>query len=341
MRRKELVEPTGTYWGDEPVHRFHHVLIRDAAYRRLLKTTRADLHEKVAVWTDTAAAHLIGEHEAVIAFHYEQAYRYRAELGTLDDHATESRAPRRRAAGDGRRSCPRPRRPRRGRRTRAAARSRSSPTPTRRAHRPVADRVRMHARVGRRRRRATGRRPTARRGRRRSGARRVGFVLRGPTHRAHRSRRTRGRRGDRDRRGEGDGGARRRSRRSQGPPGAGRAARALGSGRRRGVGARPRARRGPARRRPPPGHRGARRRTQRGAVGSEPGRACGWPLPRRRSAPSHHDRVAVGRGHVDAVPGRARSVARPVRRRPLDARVVARDRSKSSGCATACSRPRT
>jgi predicted ATPase len=40
MRRKELVEPTGTYWGDEPVHRFHHVLIRDAAYRRLLKTTR-------------------------------------------------------------------------------------------------------------------------------------------------------------------------------------------------------------------------------------------------------------------------------------------------------------
>ena len=52
MRRKELVEPTGTYWGDEPVHRFHHVLIRDAAYRRLLKTTRADLHERVAVWTD-------------------------------------------------------------------------------------------------------------------------------------------------------------------------------------------------------------------------------------------------------------------------------------------------
>ena len=88
MRRKELVEPTGTYWGDEPVHRFHHVLIRDATYRRLLKTTRADLHEKVAVWTDAAAAGLIGEHEAVIAFHYEQAYRYRAELGSVDDHVT-------------------------------------------------------------------------------------------------------------------------------------------------------------------------------------------------------------------------------------------------------------
>ncbi len=88
MRRKELVEPTGTYWGDEPVHRFHHVLIRDAAYRRLLKTTRADLHERVAVWTDRAAEHLIGEHEAVIAFHYEQAHRYHGELGTVDDHVT-------------------------------------------------------------------------------------------------------------------------------------------------------------------------------------------------------------------------------------------------------------
>jgi class 3 adenylate cyclase/tetratricopeptide (TPR) repeat protein len=86
MRRKELVEPTGTYWGDEPVHRFHHVLIRDAAYRRLLKTTRAELHERVAVWTDRAAADVVGEHEAATAFHYEQAHRYRTELGALDAH---------------------------------------------------------------------------------------------------------------------------------------------------------------------------------------------------------------------------------------------------------------
>ena len=86
MRRKELVEPTGTYWGDQPVHRFHHVLIRDAAYRRLLKARRAELHERVAVWTDREAAGLVGEHEAATAFHYEQAYRYRAELGTLDEH---------------------------------------------------------------------------------------------------------------------------------------------------------------------------------------------------------------------------------------------------------------
>ncbi len=48
LRRRELVESTGTYWGDDPVYRFHHVLIRDAAYRRLLKRARADLHLRSA-----------------------------------------------------------------------------------------------------------------------------------------------------------------------------------------------------------------------------------------------------------------------------------------------------
>lgn len=84
MRRKELVEPTGTYWGDEAVHRFHHVLIRDAAYRRLLKTTRADLHQRVGEWTDATASQLVGDHDAAIAYHYEQAVRYRRELGNVD-----------------------------------------------------------------------------------------------------------------------------------------------------------------------------------------------------------------------------------------------------------------
>ena len=85
MRRKELVEPTSSYWGDEPIHRFHHVLIRDAAYRRLLKATRAELHQRVGTWTDASAGHVIGEHETAIAFHYEQANRYRTELGIVDE----------------------------------------------------------------------------------------------------------------------------------------------------------------------------------------------------------------------------------------------------------------
>ena len=85
LRRKELVEPTGSYWADDPLHRFHHVLIRDAAYRRLLKTTRAALHQRVGEWTDSIAADLVGEQETAIAFHYEEAHRYRTELGTVDE----------------------------------------------------------------------------------------------------------------------------------------------------------------------------------------------------------------------------------------------------------------
>ena len=35
---------------------FHHVLIRDVAYRRLLKSDRADLHERLAEWVSTGGA---------------------------------------------------------------------------------------------------------------------------------------------------------------------------------------------------------------------------------------------------------------------------------------------
>ena len=89
LRRKELVEPEGTYWIDEPVFRFHHVLIRDAAYRSLLKEARAELHEKFAGWLEGKAGELVGEHEEVIAFHLEQAHEYRRQLGPLDDRGRE------------------------------------------------------------------------------------------------------------------------------------------------------------------------------------------------------------------------------------------------------------
>jgi class 3 adenylate cyclase len=89
LRRKDMVEPEGTYWIDEPVYRFHHVLIRDAAYRSLLKEARAELHERFADWLESKAGKLVGEHEEVIAFHLEQAHSYRRELGPLDDRGRE------------------------------------------------------------------------------------------------------------------------------------------------------------------------------------------------------------------------------------------------------------
>jgi class 3 adenylate cyclase/tetratricopeptide (TPR) repeat protein len=88
LRRQEVIDATGNYWGDEPLWRFHHVLIRDAAYRRLLKERRADLHRRVAEWTETASDRFGGEQEIGIAFHYERAHEYLGQLGPLDTDAS-------------------------------------------------------------------------------------------------------------------------------------------------------------------------------------------------------------------------------------------------------------
>jgi class 3 adenylate cyclase/ketosteroid isomerase-like protein/tetratricopeptide (TPR) repeat protein len=85
LRRKELLEPAGTYWIDEPVLRFHHALIREAAYRRLLKEARADLHERTADWLRAKTGGGT-DHDEVIGFHLEQAQASRRELGPLDEH---------------------------------------------------------------------------------------------------------------------------------------------------------------------------------------------------------------------------------------------------------------
>src|SRR4051794_40482795 len=89
LRRKDLVRPEDFLWMDEQVFRFHHVLIRDAAYRSLLKEARAELHERFADWLEAKAGDMAGEHEEVVAFHLEQAYAYRLELGALDERGRD------------------------------------------------------------------------------------------------------------------------------------------------------------------------------------------------------------------------------------------------------------
>ncbi len=86
LNRKDLVRPEDFLWLDEQVFRFHHVLIRDAAYRSLLKESRADLHERFADWLEVKSGGVAGEHEEIVAFHLEQAYAYLLELGSIDDH---------------------------------------------------------------------------------------------------------------------------------------------------------------------------------------------------------------------------------------------------------------
>ena len=65
---------------------FSHILVRDTAYARLLKRTRARLHERFAAWlTDTFRSRL-AEYEEFLGYHLEQSFRYRSELGPIDDH---------------------------------------------------------------------------------------------------------------------------------------------------------------------------------------------------------------------------------------------------------------
>src|SRR5207248_8210902 len=54
----------------------------DAAYRRLLKGTRAELHARFADWV-TAHADAT-DHDETIGWHLEQAHQLRRELGPLD-----------------------------------------------------------------------------------------------------------------------------------------------------------------------------------------------------------------------------------------------------------------
>jgi class 3 adenylate cyclase/ketosteroid isomerase-like protein/tetratricopeptide (TPR) repeat protein len=84
LRRKELLEPSGAYWIDERVLRFHHALIRDAAYARLLLGTRARLHERTARWLEDKTGGG-AEHDESIGFHLEQAHACHLALGPLDD----------------------------------------------------------------------------------------------------------------------------------------------------------------------------------------------------------------------------------------------------------------
>ncbi|MDT5209667.1 MAG: hypothetical protein QOF67_2082, partial [Mycobacterium sp.] len=89
LRRLELAQPSGAYLGDEKVWRFHHVLIRDVAYRRLLKSDRADLHERLADWLEAGGASVAFDPDEMIARHLESAHGYRLELSTADEHTGE------------------------------------------------------------------------------------------------------------------------------------------------------------------------------------------------------------------------------------------------------------
>jgi len=84
MSRTELLRPTPAVFEGQEAYRFRHLLIRDAAYQALSKHDRADLHERFADWLERAAGERLAESEEIIAYHLEQAHRYRLELSPPD-----------------------------------------------------------------------------------------------------------------------------------------------------------------------------------------------------------------------------------------------------------------
>jgi len=89
--RKELIRPTKPEFAGERAFRFRHLLIRDAAYESMPKATRAELHELFGRWLEQKRRDRAAEYEEIVGYHLEQAYRYRAEFGRIDD-ATQALA---------------------------------------------------------------------------------------------------------------------------------------------------------------------------------------------------------------------------------------------------------
>ena len=78
--RRELIRSDQSQFAGEDGFRFRHLLIRDAAYDALPKSTRAELHQRFAAWLDEHGRELV-EHDEILGYHLEQAARYLIELG--------------------------------------------------------------------------------------------------------------------------------------------------------------------------------------------------------------------------------------------------------------------
>jgi DNA-binding SARP family transcriptional activator len=79
--RRGLIQPDRSSLAGEDQLRFHHILIRDVAYRSTPKALRSELHEQFAGWVSQRGEGF----DEFLGFHLEQAVQYRRELGWPDD----------------------------------------------------------------------------------------------------------------------------------------------------------------------------------------------------------------------------------------------------------------
>jgi class 3 adenylate cyclase/tetratricopeptide (TPR) repeat protein len=90
LMRKELIQPDESGRRErEDTFRFTHVLIRDAAYRGIPKSVRADLHRRLADWMESQPGNRSPEYDEVRGYHLEQAHASLVDLGVVTP-ATEA-----------------------------------------------------------------------------------------------------------------------------------------------------------------------------------------------------------------------------------------------------------
>jgi class 3 adenylate cyclase/tetratricopeptide (TPR) repeat protein len=87
--RKEFVRPDRAVFGGDDAFRFGHGLIRDAAYETIPKQQRVEFHQRFANWLERVTGERVSEYEEIVGYHYEQALRYRKELGPLGNEDLE------------------------------------------------------------------------------------------------------------------------------------------------------------------------------------------------------------------------------------------------------------
>jgi class 3 adenylate cyclase/tetratricopeptide (TPR) repeat protein len=82
--RRQLLLPEG-HGG----FRFRHLLIRDVTYGAVPKRRRAELHERLADWLGRDGGEALPERDELAGHHFEQAYRYREQLGRIGPREVE------------------------------------------------------------------------------------------------------------------------------------------------------------------------------------------------------------------------------------------------------------
>jgi tetratricopeptide (TPR) repeat protein len=88
--RRDLIRPGESLFAGEDGFSFRHLLIRDAAYARISKEARADLHVRYAAWLEATAGGREGEFDEIVGYHFEQASHLWSELSPGDERAQGS-----------------------------------------------------------------------------------------------------------------------------------------------------------------------------------------------------------------------------------------------------------